>query len=197
MSDLTTKDKIKSFLGVTSSANDSQFIILAKNVSLAIEKYCGRTFLRATYTEYFDTEIGDRYVFLKNCPIVSLTSVKNRTGSWGSPTWTDLAANDYLLANDNGKIAFAGCLPCADKYIQVVYVGGYLIDFDNEDDPLMHNLPGDLEQIATEWAAKTYQHKKSAGILTESTEGQSITFKTERISNEFKERLDMYRHINI
>lgn len=196
MADLTTKAKIKDFLGVTSSANDSQFTLLAENVSLAIERYCNRTFVRGTYTEYFDTQQGDQYVFLRNHPIISVTSVKYRTGSWGSPTWTALPADDYMLVNDAGKIRFAGVLPEADKYIQVVYVGGYLIDFTTEG-AVTHTLPGDLEQIATEWAARVYQMRKSGGILSESTEGQSITFKTEKVAKEFLERLDAYRNIKI
>jgi len=199
MADLTTKAKVKSFLGIASGVTtyDTLFDTLCKNVSALIERYCNRTFTETSYTEYFDVNSGDEYVFLRNFPVASLTSVKYRTGPYSAIVWQDFNANDYLLYESRGRIKFCVRLPEADKYIQVVYTGGYKIDFTHETDPLLHTLPGDLEQIATEWVAKIYNMRKAQGILSESTEGQSITFKESNSGKEFRDGLSSYKNILI
>jgi len=58
-------------------------------------------------------------------------------------------------------------------------------------------LPSEIEQAATEWVAKIFNTRKAKGILTESTEGQSITFKEDSSGGEFKQALNAYRNILI
>lgn len=196
MADLTTKTKVKSFLGISGSTYDTILDTLCKNVSAQIERYCNRSFTRATYTEYFDTKQGESKIFLRNFPIVSLTTVKYRTGSYGSPTWTSFGADDYLLSESLGKISFAVNFPEAEKYLEIIYVGGYLIDFATEGSAT-HTLPSEIEQCATEWVASIFNTRKAKGVLTESTEGQSITFKETASGKEFLAGLSAYRNLNI
>lgn len=196
MADLTTVAKVKDFLGIVSADNNSTFAVLIKGVSATMERYCGRSFLQASYTEYLDAKPGNTKLFLKNWPITSLTSLKYRTGSWATPTWQAFGASDYLLTEEIGRVNLSVSLPEADKYIQAIYVGGYLIDFTDEDDLTSHTLPFDLTQIATEWVAKIFNTRKATGILSESTEGQSITFREQKVGTEFESRLAPFRNIN-
>lgn len=196
MADLTTTSKVKDFLGISSASYDTTFAVLIKGVSADIERICGRRFEEDTYTEYFDVESGDTMVFLKNYPVSSLTSVQYRSGTWGAIVWTDYNSNDYLL-NENGKVTFSGPFPNAEKFVKVIYTGGYKIDFANENNESLHTLPFDLTQVATEWVAKIFNNRKSSGVLTESTEGQSITYKSEKASSEFMDRISSYRNIKV
>jgi uncharacterized phiE125 gp8 family phage protein len=195
MSNITTKEKVKTFLGISGTTHDNLIDELIKNATASIERFCNRSFTEATFTEYFDTDKVFK-LFLRNFPVSSLTSVQYRGGTWGAITWLDLNVNDYLL-NDNGKVTFAFLLPEAEKYIKIVYVGGYKIDFTDETNPLQHTLPANLTQIATEIVAQTFNQRASAGILTESTEGQSITYKDSDITKQYSSRLASFRNINI
>lgn len=196
MSNITTKEKVKTYLGLSGTTHDNLIDELIKNATASIERFCNRSFTEASYTEYFDTICGDTKLFLKNYPVASLTSVKYRSGTWGAITWTDLNSNDYLL-NDNGKVAFAFAFPDAEKYIQIVYTGGYKISFTNESNPALHTLPFDLTQIATEIVAQTFNQRTSVGISNESTEGQSITYKDSDVTKQYQSRLLAFRNINI
>ena len=196
MSDLTTYAKVKQFLGISSAGDNSVFAVLVKSVSAEIETYCNREFTETTYTEYIDTDSGQKKVFLKNFPVASITTLKYRQGTFGNPQWFSFPSDDYMLSGSMGKITFSGSLPEAEKFIEAIYVGGYKIDFDNESNSSLHTLPADITQVATEWAAKVYNNRKNAGIASESTEGQSITFKADKIPEEFKDRLAPYKSYN-
>lgn len=196
MSNITTKEKVKAYLGISGSTHDTLLDELIKNATASIQRYCNRNFTEASYTEYFDTDAGDSKLFVKNYPVSALTSVSYRSGTWGAITWEALNVNDYLL-NENGKVTFAFLLPEAERYIKIVYTGGYKIDFANESDTTKHTLPADLTQICTEIVAQAFNQRTSAGILTESTEGQSITYKDSDITKQYTSRLASFRSLNI
>jgi uncharacterized phiE125 gp8 family phage protein len=196
MSDLTTKTKVKNYLGISGTTHDDLLDELIKNASASIERFCNRSFEEDDYTEYFDTTKGFNKLFLRNYPVASLTSVKYRSGTWGAITWESLNVNDYIL-NDNGKVAFAFAFPQAEKYIEIVYTGGYKIDFTDELDTASHTLPFDLTQIATEIVAQTFNLRTSVGISNESTEGQSITYKDSDVTKQYQSRLLAFRNVNI
>ena len=132
--------------------------------------------------------IKNSKIFLRNYPVASLTSVKYRSGTWGAITWESLNVNDYLL-NDNGKVAFSFPFPEAEKYLQIIYTGGYKIDFANELLIASHTLPFDLTQVATEIVAQSFNLRTSVGISNESTEGQSITYKDSDVTKQYQSRL--------
>ncbi len=196
MANLTTKEKVKAYLGLSGSTHDNLIDELIKNASASIERFCNRSFEEDEYTEYFDTTAGHHKLFLRNYPVASLTSVKYRSGTWGAITWESLNVNDYIL-NDNGKVAFAFAMPEAEKYIEIVYTGGYKIDFTDELDITAHTLPFDLTQVATEIVAQSFNQRTSSGISSESTEGQSITYKDSDITKQYQSRLLSFRNINI
>lgn len=196
MADLTTASKVKTFLGISSSTYDMLLASLVSSISSQVETFCNRTFVRGTYTEYFDTELGDKKIFPSNYPIVSLTSVQYQTGTWDNLTWLDFPASYYLLNSEMGKISFGSPLPEAEKYIKVVYVGGYLIDFANETDNTKHTLPADLSLLVTEMAAQSFNNRQAQGISNMSTEGQSITYKEVDINKDLSSRLSRYINYN-
>ena len=196
MSNLTTKEKVKAYLGISGSTHDTLLDELIKNTTASIERYCNRNFTEASYTEYFDTLANENKLFVKNYPVSTLTSVSYRSGTWGAITWEALNINDYIL-NENGKVTFAFYLPEAERYIKIVYTGGYKVDFTDETNPVKHTLPYDLTQIATEIVAQTFNLRTSVGITSESTEGQSITYKDSDVTKQYASRLTAFRSINI
>jgi hypothetical protein len=198
MSDLTTKAKCKLQLGIATTDTTSDDILddIVTGISSQIETFCNRNFTRATYTQYIDTLETDQKLFVKNAPIVSITSLKYRGGTFGVPVWYDFIADYYYVSKEMGRIAFAGKLPKAEDYVQCIYVGGYLIDFANETDITKHTLPADLSGIATDMACEAYNLRKSGGVASESTEGQSVSYK-QTSTNDMEKKLSAYRNYNL
>jgi hypothetical protein len=198
---LTTKAKVKSYLGITSTSDDTFIDSLILDMSAQIETYCNREFEQGSFTEYFDVENGDTKIFLANFPIGTAITVSYRTGTWGDITYLSYNVNDFLPNYDSGKISFAGAFNDQEKYVKVDYTGGYLVDFNNETNITLHTLPRDLSSLATEMVARSYQLRKTAGVSSESTEGQSITYSggsRDLTSNsDYSSRLMRYRNINI
>ena len=195
MADLTTKAKVKTYLGVTGTTDDDLIDSIIDGVSAMAETFCKRNFLRATYTEYFDTDSGDKKIFLRNTPIISVTSLSYKTGNFGNPTYVAYETNDYLLKN-TGIISLSHTMPDAEQFLKAVYVGGYLIDFATEG-AVTHTLPADLTQAITEIVAENYQQRASQSVLSETTEGQSVTFRDITLTNKMKQKLAPFVHYNI
>lgn len=173
---LTTKTKVKTFLGETSSTYDTAIDEIINYVTDYIEGMVGRRFLSTTYTnEVYDTRLTQR-IFLKNYPVTTLTTVEYRSGAGASPTWNTYDTNGYLLYGKEGYVYFYGRLPAIKQGMRFTYVAGFLIDFANENIPSLHTLPFDITMVATELTAKIFGSRKAQGITNMTTEGQSITF---------------------
>lgn len=173
---LTTRAKVKSYLDITDSNTDTIIDELINYTTQYIKSYCGgRSFLATNYVETYDTYRGRRKVFLKQRPVNSVSAVKYRSGTPTNVVWVTYNADGYLVYNDEGYIHFYAQLPQISQGLQITYNAGYLIDFANEF-TAQHTLPADLTLVATEICAKIFNTRKSAGILQETTEGQSVSY---------------------
>lgn len=175
---LTTRTKVKSFLGITDSSSDTIIDELINYVTDYIESMCGRRFLETTYTgEEYDTKETTK-IFLKNYPVSTLSSVEYRSGIISSPTWNTYDVNGYLLYGPEGYVKFFSRLSESSKGIRFTYTAGFKIDFTNEGSLTLHTLPYDISLVATELVAKLHDTRKSEGVLSMTTEGQSITYQS-------------------
>lgn len=175
---LTTKAKVKSYLGIATAdtSKDDLIIDLINQVTWFIETYCGgRRFMTTTYTNVILDSRGGNYLFLNHFPVTAFTLLEYRSGTVDTPVWVTYATNSYLAYLAEGYLYFYGRLPVIHQGFRVTYTAGYLIDWTNET-TATHTLPFDLTLVATELAAKQYNYRQAQGIESMSTEGQSITF---------------------
>lgn len=173
---LTTRTKVKTYLGETSSSYDTVIDEIINYVTDYIEGMCGRRFLSTVYTnEVYDTKLTQR-IFLKNYPVTTLSTVEYRSGAGASPTWTTYDTNGYLLYGKEGYVYFYGKLPAIKQGMRFTYTAGFLIDFTNEGNSTLHTLPYDITLVATEIVARVFANRKSQGVNSMATEGQSVTF---------------------
>ena len=146
---------------IVSSNEDEYLARLIPSVSQLVKNYCGRDFVdyfSTDKTEVFDIEGSTvRKIFLKELPVLSVTSVKERTSFSGS--WTDLyddgtnGSYDYYVEKPTGIItrvsdSAKACWPEGVARVEVVYKGGY------------DTLPADLELGVFDIIK--YYHKKEA-----------------------------------
>lgn len=199
MNQLTTTAKVKAYLGITDTNSDTLIDSLVLGVSEFIAGYCGnRKFEQQTFTEVYDTKHGRHKIFLKQIPVSSITSVKYRGGTPSTPVWITYNVDSYLPYLAEGYIHFYSALPQVAQGMQIVYIAGYLIDFDNETDAGLHTLPADLSMAATDIIGTILNTRKAGGVTNESTEGQSITYDFKRaMSQSTKIILDRYKIFHI
>lgn len=192
---LTTKEKVKEPLGISDSASDTLIDSIISGTTDWIESYCGgRRFKSTAYSnKIFDSKGGDA-LFLPQYPISTVSALEYRGGTWSTPIWTAFNANDYLLYGDRGYIQFSTRYNAYPQYFRVSYTAGFLIDFGRELDTTYHTLPFDVTQAATEIAVKSYERRLAQGKVSESVEGQSVTWAVNQdVSPEQMKVLNRYR----
>ncbi len=175
---LTTKEKVKTQLGITGTDSDAQIESLIGYITDFIEGSCGgRRFKSTTYSnEQYDTEDCKRDLFLKQMPVTSVTSVEYRTGTVTNPSWITYNADNYIPYLKEAYIHFFASLGKTHLGLRVTYIAGFLIDFTNETNATLHTLPQDISGLATDLVCLMIQKKGTDGIQSQTTEGQSVTF---------------------
>ncbi|MCE9531643.1 MAG: phage head-tail connector protein, partial [Planctomycetes bacterium] len=110
---------VKSRLGISGSGDDTLLGLLQDSADKFIENWCDRDFAGGTFTEYHPG--GSEFVFLRNFPVASITSVKVDPGyTFGSETL--LASSAYVVHLEGGAIeSLGGPFYPAPRVVQVVY----------------------------------------------------------------------------
>lgn len=179
---ITTKERVKSRISMTSTNLDTTIDSLIASATEFIQNYCGgRVFKLTTYTNEIysgsqidGSEYGLPYLVLNSAPVVAVSSFQYMQGLKSSPTWTDFYIEDYDVLNKIGAIRTV--LPVGYNNIRVTYQAGYEIDFENQYDPLQHNLPFDLSDLCERLVAKRIKKRNSEGIKQESVTDSDITW---------------------
>lgn len=172
---LTSKAKVKSFLGITDSNSDAIIDELISYITDFVESMCGRRFIETVYSNEVHDSKRQQDLFLRNYPIASVSAVEYRSGTYATPVWVTYTTEHYLLYGAEGFIHFAGKLPHVPQGVRASYTAGYKIDWSNELNLALHTLPFDVAMVATELAANLLETRKNQGVQSMSTEGQSVT----------------------
>lgn len=179
MSDLTTTAKVKTHLGITSSADDALIGTLVTAASRIIEKYCDNAFNQATYTEYYDGN-GEPDLLLAHGPIISVTSLNVDSGRTYADATLLTEGSDFVSYKDEARVemlrgsglAWAqedAVFPNAQQAVKIVYVAGYA------------TIPADLELAANEMAAYLYNNRgASMAVSSQSIGGFSESYSDEQ-----------------
>ena len=96
---LTTKARLKTNLGITSTSDDAMIDEMVREASAAVEAYCNRIFSRQVYSEVVES-YGGPYQPLYHAPVQVLAS-----STYNGSTVTDVSISDKdqgLLFKQNG-----------------------------------------------------------------------------------------------
>lgn len=192
---ITTKDRVKSRLGIAVAGFDTLIEVLINGITDWIESQCGgRRFKETTYTNEIYDGGAKKYLTLKHAPISSVTSFQYNGGTISSPTWTNFLADEYQLLDKEGMIYVLGRLPRGFRNIRISYVAGYKIDFVNETDPTKHNLPFDISSLAERLTVKQFKRREEVGKSGESVGDVTINW-FDHLEEEDKAVLEKYKRI--
>lgn len=183
---LVSTANVKTFLGITGSTEDTIIDALVNSMSVAIAKYCGRDFVSAAATEYYDGTDAPSLV-LKRYPIITLTSL-NIDGArlFGSSTDVDVSAN-VIVDNNSGIITLWNLydkFPCGRRNVKVVYTAGYA------------TIPADLQhaaKLAVQFTYKRHYTEQRIGIVSESVGDKNISYDQGDLPSPVKKLLAPYR----
>lgn len=188
--DLTTAASVKTYLDISASTWDTLLATLVTSCSVWIENYCGGKRFKnpgTDVTELHDGDpdsLGNKVVFLKNYPIISVTSISYATGSLGSPTWNVYDSANYYVKNAATGEVWFDSLPAGRQNIRVIYQGGY------------ETIPEDLSLACIQLVARIFNKRKSEGVSNESVGGASVMWDRE-LSVELRKTLNRYRNYAI
>ena len=145
--EFTTIDRLKTFLGITTTADDTLLTRLIAVATASIQAMTGRKLVYTTYTQkcYYKDDYLD-VLLLDEFPAESITSIVDSNGN-------TISADDYCLHSEDGMVyvewladlSFLWWGDC--EYLTVTYLAGY------------ETIPADLEQACIEYVKQMYSDR--------------------------------------
>jgi hypothetical protein len=196
MTDLINLSCYKENKSIKSTDRDGKIQTLITQVSALVENYCNRLF--TTYSDTAKIEWHDgqtNKVYLKEFPIISVTSVKTSVdGGVTQVTLTeaDSAKGGYFVDLEEGTVIsqqvinnFIDTYDVSYRSLEVEYLAGYTMD----------NLPADLQLCIIDLV---HYYETDENILSKSLAGASIDNPAPYLANSFppaiRRVLDLYRY---
>lgn len=148
-----------------------------------MEDYCGRRFKKTTYTDLLVDGNGSEFLFLKNFPINSVTSIY-RHYLVGDDD--ELDSDYYVIYSAEGYIYREAGFVKGHQNYKITYDAGY--DFDND------GIPAGLQLLCNKICTFEYNSYSRVGIKSEKIGSYSVTYDVVNILPvELLEQLDMWR----
>jgi hypothetical protein len=160
---LCTRKEVKDYLAITGDDNTLDNLIndLIGRISTAFENFCGRPFVSASYTDYYDGD-GSNMLFVDKYPLTAITSIHDDTDwVWGSDKL--LAASEYRIA-DERYVILDGTFGIGNQNIKIVYTGGY------------STIPTDLKHACIEETGRKIKHRTDYDELTKQLTDGSVQY---------------------
>lgn len=199
---LTLLETAKTELGLSGTASDAVVERLINGASEAIERYCRRSFARATVTSERVKGYAGPRLLLERTPIVSVTSIiingstidaagyyieKAEAGVLYRPAGWEWTAQTQV-----GSIIQEPSPGTEEGLYLVTYVGGYQTPAQGG----TRTLPYDLEQACLECVTNFYRGRgKHQALETETEEGKAEPWTGASLTPGARKLLNPYRRI--
>lgn len=195
---LTTLERVKNRLTIVGAGNDTVLIRMINSISDFIEGETGRRFKETAFSNevYGIYNEKQEFLFLKNYPVSSLTSLQYRAGTPSNPSWTNYISDNYELLEDGktGMVKIYGGITKGVNKIRASYTAGYKTDWANFGDITKHTLPADLTDLSERLVVRIWKRRETEGKASEGAQGDNITWKDE-LGVEDKMILERYKRI--
>lgn len=192
---LCTLEEVKNHFGFGDDAGDEEQIDRLITAAQGLfERYCGRVFDEATFTEYWNGD-GTDLLFIKNYPIISIASIHDDSGdhSYGDDTLID--PTGYAIINDNHVQLYSTVFNKSVNNVQIIYVAGYSDTTPGDHVP----IPDELTQACIAQVGWMFKQGKGHqyGISTKTLDDGSIGFiETSALLPSVRETLRLYRRVS-
>lgn len=194
---LTTLARLKQFLGISGTTNDTTLEYIIDSCTDFIQTYCRRAFKLATYTQEVYDGTGSSILYLKNYPITTFTLLEYRdSDDASSSNWSTIDSDEYFHIDNSGMLNYyPHTFLKIPQHYRATYAAGYDFDTITLTKTLTSVGLGDLEMAMWKLCGSVYNQRKSTtGIQSESIGDYSVSFASVLDKNkEIKEILDRHR----
>lgn len=170
--------KSDAFLNITDSNSDNVLKALLIAATQYANRFTNRTLESTAYTDQYHDGKGSTYLWLREYPVSTLTTVKIFDGTaytTESSTYYELLDSRYihypkLTQQSNGTYS---CFPVGKNNVAITYTAGYVTtNWDTEaittDFSDSGGVPQDLELAVASLAAYEFRRRGASGIASES-----------------------------
>ena len=167
--DLTTLEDLKSYLGtaVTGEMSDALLTKLITAASAWARNFCEDEFFSATYTHVV-SGWGSAVLMLPYGPLTAITSVT--IDGQAIPARVSTSTPGYTWNAREQSVRLSGYrFPVGQNNVEIVYTAGY---------STLADVPYDLQFAVTRLAAYRFKERSHIGKITESLNGQAVTYET-------------------
>ena len=193
-------------------AYDGVLVRLINWATNYINNECGRPggFVQQSYVNdtYSIDNPEQKFLYLRNTPVFSISSFQWRAGTPTNPSWTDFIGDQYELIDPrtdpvsglvwypSGIVRVYGVLPrIYNNMIRASYVAGYPVNWTNPEDHNTHWLPGDLTNVCENLTVRRFQRRALGGKSSDRIGDASITYRN-TLDAEDVDVLGQYRQLN-
>lgn len=176
---LTTLANVKEYLQINplDTYADNLLKRMIDAASVTIERFCGRTFLQATYNEVIDGT-GQRKMPLRNVPVSAVASVTIN----GQPVPARPAVTGNGFTFDKYGVRLTGyAFTIGLDNVAITYTAGFAA------------VPDDVDMACCELVSLRYKTIDRLGVTSKSLAGESISFNTGDFSDPVRRTLEQYR----
>lgn len=185
---LTNLVDVKAYLNVATANDDTVLASLISSVSAFIDRYCGRAFLTASYTEVYDGPgNGHTRLWLRNTPVTAVASLivdgvqVPATTIQVGPT---LPASGFLFSQDYVDLV-GYWFTDAPNSVSIQYTAGY---------DSITNFP-DLEQAAIELVGYKYRSRSRLGLKSSTLAQETTAYDLSSVPKTVQAVLNRYRRV--
>jgi uncharacterized phiE125 gp8 family phage protein len=180
MTELTTLDAVKAYMGVTSTADDALLGSLITAVSQYVRTYTNRDFTVTDYTQLFDGQNNTRQM-LPQYPVQSVASVQ--IGTQAVAASPGLGQSGFRF--DTNSIVLAGYRFChGEANVQITWTAGYPV------------IPADLAQAVNELVGLRYKLRgDNMGWVSKTLAGEVVTLVQKDMPDSVRTILNNYRAV--
>tara|TARA_Y100000310_G_scaffold337164_1_gene423539 strand:+ start:1212 stop:1760 length:549 start_codon:yes stop_codon:yes gene_type:complete len=174
---LVTWESIYTYLKIAEDSDDKDLLVqMEVMISAEVEAYCKAFFKATTITDETHDGDGEAALFLEHRPVISVTTLYI-----GENVAADLvAADDYEVYNDVGKIYYSGLFSVGQRNVIVTYVTGFT------------NVPRDIVRIILQLIAKEYRGLEKEGFKSERIGSYSYALADDEFSANQLNTLERY-----
>lgn len=125
--DKDTDVKPEMNMAVADTGKDDKLDLLVLAVLSLWDELTDRTWASTTQTEYYSSDGNTKEIYLKNYPVVSITTIHDDPDwEWNSDDL--IASTDYTFDTNTGVVYLDGPFLKGRNSIRVIYVAGYSDD---------------------------------------------------------------------
>ncbi|KKM62869.1 hypothetical protein LCGC14_1517330, partial [marine sediment metagenome] len=202
---LTTVARQKSFMGISSAANDTLIETLIGVVTDFIENFCDRRFKQTVYSNEVYDGNGANKLLLRQFPVISgeAFTLQQRDSISNNSNFSSIDSELYFVKNRSGIVVLAGSggfnrgaggiFIRAPQHYRISYTAGYAFDNAGEDTLVAVGL-SDLEFAVWKLVSTIFnERKQNTGVRSEKIGDYSVTLQKTALTDQQVEQI-LYKY---